>query len=226
MYEGQKANNFETEASRIEPATKPADATQAVDVQCRRLRRVCVIQLLTSWIAALLAIYEVETIVGTFLAIFITGLIVVLLARRRTSWLLLCYGLSAFWSIAVVSLTIATFNLHPAEAVPTVPAMLTLYAVLLTWWYFRINSTLKGNREIVLTSHSSMQFSLRGMLLFTTVFCVFSALAKFIPWRSEMKIFGAGGFALLGVSALIMAYFNHSMKSHSRKSLKSIPLSD
>jgi hypothetical protein len=168
---------------------------------------ICTLHLTAGWIAVALAWYDVETILGTFPAILITGLLVIVPAMRRTSWLLLNYGISAFLCVAVISLVIATFNLNPGAAVPAVPSMITVYAIFQGWWYFRCKRVLLGEQGVKISRLPRLQFSIRSMLMLTTLVCVLSAIGRVIPWNNEMWMFGSVGFALLGISAMILLWF-------------------
>lgn len=161
----------------------------------------------------LLAWYDVETIVGTFPALIVMGVMVIVPAMRRSSWWLLGYGLSAFWAVAFVSLVIAIFDLSPSEAVHIVPLILTVYAIFQGLWCIRCNCALLEKPATNIANLPRLQFSIRAMLLLTTVVCVLSAVGRSIPWKNEMWVFGSGGLALLGVSAVIMFWFTVRIKN-------------
>ena len=92
---------IETEVELVKPDLAAVGQTvdsQALAVQSKRFRIICVLHLIAGWIAMLLAWYDVESIIGTFPALIVMGLMVTVPAMRRKSWLLLSYGLSAFGS--------------------------------------------------------------------------------------------------------------------------------
>lgn len=197
---------------QLPQATEPADNKAAIAKQRRRVRLFCLLSLIAAGAAALLAWIEVESILATLPAVVLLGLVVVLLAMRRTSWLLLCYGLAGFWSVAIVSLVIAGFDLSPERAVPTVPILLTIYAVLLTGLLVAVNCAIATQQDFCLATRKRLQFRVSTLMLLVTVVCVLSALGKLVTWRGEMWIFASGGLALLGVSALFAIHFARRLR--------------
>ena len=100
----------------------------------------CALHLVTGWIAAILAVVEVETIVGTFPSVLLLSVPLQIAAHRRASWPLFYYGQSGTWMVAGVSLVIAAFDLSPDRAVPSVPILIVLYAIGLSVWCYLTNA--------------------------------------------------------------------------------------
>lgn len=150
---------------------------------------------------------EVESILGGFPALVVGGAPIIFLAMRRNSWALLCYALSSLWCVALLCLMIAVFDMSPRDAKVVVPALLTVYVVGLASAAPIALRHLLRRPEDCRQRPRNFQFNVRGMLIVMTVVCITSALGRLISWQSEMWTFGSGGFALLGISALIAWWF-------------------
>lgn len=194
-------------ANALPHATQQAESTPAQNGQVLGLRLFCLFHCLSGWLAAGLSWVEVESIVGTLPVIVILGLIVTWLAMRRTSWLLLCYGLSGLCSVAIVSLVIAANNLGPSEAVPTVPNLLTVCALIITGLYAAVAWSVAKRLDDYVVTGPLLKFRVTTLMLLATVVCVLSAVGKFVSWHGEMWIFASGGLVLLGLSTLFATLF-------------------
>ena len=185
--------------------------TQQAAKQHRRVRLYCWLHLLTGWVTAAAACWGVESIVTTFPVVIVSGIPVIVLAMRRTSWLLLCYGLSGCWGVGAVSLVIAAFDLSPRDAVPTVPLLLIVYAAILTGTFLAVRKILGEQIGLSEATQAPLTYSLRTMMWTVTVTCVLAALGKLVTWQNEMSIFASGGFALLGISAFIATWYKRRL---------------
>jgi hypothetical protein len=165
-----------------------------------------------SWLVAIAAVvaagavcFEVETIVGTCPALGVLGITLALLAARgrRTGYLV--WGLSEAIVTAALALTIAVFRLSPGEA--AAPACIALIvnaiASLAICWRLS-NQPAPASSQIYPPGQAVFtQFSVRTLLIATTVCCVLLAVARLIPWRVEMVCFAAYGLAMTAISAFI-----------------------
>ena len=176
------------------------------------LKAACSILLVTVWFAMLASWAEVETILGSFPATIVVGSWVTYFGMRRTSWALLCYGLSSFWFVSALSLMISVFNMGPHDAYPIVPMLLTIYSVLLAIWCTLMNLGFPLNSSPLINQPFSLGFSMRTMMVVTTVVCLLAAIGRFISWEREMWIFGSTGLGLLGISIAIVYWFALRMK--------------
>ena len=179
--------------------------------QAMRVRASCALYLVAAWGVMFFAWFNVESIVCGFPVLVGLGIVVIALAMRRSSWLLLNYGISSFWIVGGLSLLIAVFDLSPGQAQPVVPVFLTLYALSLIYYAFALNP---GMHEVPtsVVQERPIRFSMKSILIVTSVVCVMAALGRLIAWNSEMWIFGSGGFALMGISGVLLYRFALRMK--------------
>ena len=166
-------------------------------------RIACALHLVSGWIAALLSMVDVETIVGTFFLVLFFSIPLQIAAQRRNSWALFWYGQSGYWAIASVALVIATFDLSPSEAVPAVPVVLIVYAVGLAVWCFLVDVRSLESLPQDKGQRASFRFRIADMLLLTTLICLLSFVGRLVAWQSEMGVFASGAFALIAISGFL-----------------------
>ena len=188
------------------------DDVGSVGVKSSWPKAACSTLLVTVWFAMLASWAEVETIVGSFPATVAVGSWVIYLGMRRTSWSLLCYGLSSFWCVSALCLIIAVFDMGPPDAETIVPLILTLYSLFLTVWCTFMNLGFPRNARLMLSNPFATRFSVRTMMGVTTVVCLLAAVGRLISWESEMWIFGSSGLGLLGITGAIAYWFALRLK--------------
>jgi hypothetical protein len=172
-----------------------------------------------SWLLAIAAVvaagavcFEVETIVGTCPVLAVLGIVLALRATRgrRADYLVL--GLAEAIVTAALALVIAVCRLSPGEAATLACSVLIVNAIAsLATCYWLANRLIDDSAKSSVPGHAgNIQFSMRTLLIATTVCCVLLAIARLISWRGEMIWFAAYGLGMTAVSAVIAIRFAQS----------------
>jgi len=156
-------------------------------------------EVLAAIIMLVLASLHIQTILFTGPILTVTGLLLAFVTRPLRSWTALGFALSGPLVSGFLSLSIAVFNLGPAESYSLVVSTLTAYALLM------LPAAVASIRQIVRwetlvwgISPPLFQFSLKSLLMLMTLICVLIAAVKILLTaigRDESIFFG--GFTLV-----------------------------
>jgi hypothetical protein len=154
-------------------------------------------------VAAVAALFETESIIVTCPVMAVLGIGLALVAERQRRVALLVHGLIAALATAALALAIAVFHWGPNQAEAPALIILTSTAVASV-------ALLSGMPDCWLTADaaeatppSPVRFSMRTVLLSTTVLCALLAIGRWLEWRGEMAFFAAYGVATIVASATI-----------------------
>jgi hypothetical protein len=163
-------------------------------------------------VAAAAACFEVETIAGTCPVLAVLGIILAIGATRgrRADYLVL--GLAETIVTAVLALVIAVYTLSPGEASTLACSVLIVNAIasLATCCWLANRSVYDSSKPSTPGHAGGIRFSMRTLLIATTMSCVLLAVARLIAWRGEMIWFAAYGLGMTAVSAVIAVRFAQS----------------
>ncbi|MBA3482044.1 MAG: hypothetical protein H0T51_09535 [Pirellulales bacterium] len=142
----------------------------------------------------------------------VLGIVLALRATKvgRTDYFVL--GLTEGIVTAALALTIAVFNLSSRAAVAPACSVLIVNAIAslaMCWWL--ANRSVHDSPKLSTPAHAvHIQFSIRTLLIATTVCCVLLAVARLLAWRGDMGWFAAYGLGMAAISAVIAIRFSHS----------------
>jgi hypothetical protein len=172
-----------------------------------------------SWLLATVAVvaaaavcFEVETIAGTCPVLAVLGIVLALRAtkRRRADYLVL--GLAETMVTAALALVIAVYRLSPGEAAALACSALIINAIasLATCCWLATRPVYDSSASSTPGHTGGIRFSMRTLLIATTLSCALLAVARLIAWRGEMIWFAAYGLGMTAVSAVIAVRFAQS----------------
>jgi hypothetical protein len=142
------------------------------------------VQALALFVAFVVSILEVETILGTGLAVTVTGYAFAVYTWSLRSWRVLVYGLSGPLGISVLAAVIAAFQLGPDEGVIVIPCVLGAWMLISTPLFPSAVHVIKSRPIDFPVFQWSIrlpkQFSLKSMFTTTTVLAVVLVIARWI----------------------------------------------
>ena len=135
-----------------------------------------ILQVLTMTLMLPLAVWQLETILGSGLVLTVIGLLLAVVAAPLRSWAVLSFALSAPLICMVGARSIAHFQWNPSEASRPIPIILGVLSILTlplaVMAHIRI---LNSHTAHWLRISFPWRYSLKSLLIITTVTCLIVA---------------------------------------------------